>query len=229
MGFLEKIKYIYKEVMFPKKCMLCGKYIDYKNKYFICSECYTKHISHTPNLYQRHTYGIGSIDSVYYAMKYTGKPRKSLHKFKFDGKSFYGDTFGRILYEACKGEDFMNDITIVTCVPSSKKHLRNRGYNQADIIAKAFCKYADLNYANDILIKVKDIPPMNKLTKGQRFKLIKNAFAYNDKHILFDAHVLLIDDVYTTGATSGECARVLKRKGVEKVTVLTLFSNDYGF
>ena len=102
------------------------------------------------------------------------------------------------------------------------------GNTSYDIIAKAFCEYAHLNYASDLLIKTNDTLPMSKLTKAKRFKHIKNAFNYNDNHILFDAHVLLIDDVYTTGATTGECARVLKRKGVEKVTVLTVFSNDYG-
>lgn len=179
-------------------------------------------------LYERHTYGIGSIDNVYYAIKYTGHPKKALQKFKFDNKSFYGETFGRILYESCKNEDFMKDITIATCVPSSKKHMKRRGYNPADIIASGFSKYAQINYISDLLVKVKETLPMSKLTKAKRFKHIKNAFEYNDNHILFDAHVLLIDDVYTTGATTGECARTLKKKGVEKVTVLTVFSNDYG-
>lgn len=208
--------------------MLCGCYINYSNKYFICKSCYTKHIEYNKTLYERHTYQIGSIDKVYYAIKYTGRPKKALQKFKFGDKPFYGQTFARILYEACKNEAFIKNVDIVTCVPSTKKHMRQRGYNQADIIAKAFCEYAHLNYASDLLIKTNDTLPMSKLTKAKRFKHIKNAFNYNDNHILFDAHVLLIDDVYTTGATTGECARVLKRKGVEKVTVLTVFSNDYG-
>lgn len=207
--------------------MLCGKYIDYSNKYFICKECFVKYINQK-TLNERHTYGIGNIDSVFYAVKYTGRPRHALHKFKFYGKSFYGDTFARILYEACKDKPFLKDIDIVTCVPSGKKRLKRRGYNPADIIASGFSAYAKMNYISDLLIKVKETPPMNKLTKANRFKYIKNAFKYNDSHILFDAHVLLIDDVYTTGATTGECARMLKKKGVEKVTVLTLFSNDYG-
>ncbi len=208
--------------------MICKRHIHYSNKYYICKDWYLALASKSNNLYQRHTYGIGSIDNVYYAMKYKGLPRKAMHRFKFGGKSFYGETFGRILYETAKDADFMKDIDMVTCVPSSKKNQTKRGYNQADILAKSFSHFAGMDYTNDLLIKTKDIPPMNKLRKAQRFKYIKNAFSYNDNYILFDAHILLIDDIYTTGATTCECARVLKTKGVETVTVLTLFSNDYG-
>lgn len=228
MKFFDKFKYTLKEVLFPKRCMFCGHYIDFSNRYFICKSCYTKHISDNKTLFERHTYGIGSIDKVFYAIKYTGNPRQALHKFKFGGKSFYGHTFSRILYESCKDKPFLKDIDIVTCVPSGKKNLKRRGYNPADIIASEFSKYAKMDYISDLLIKEKETPPMNKLRKAERFKYIKNAFKYNDNHILFDAHVLLIDDVYTTGATTGECARILKKKGVENVMVLTVFSNDYG-
>ena len=227
MNFYNKAVYILKEILFPKKCMCCGKYIHYTNKYFICEECYKNQAGKYKSLFEKYAGVNFDIDNVYYAVKYAGTLKKAFIKMKFGGKKFYADTFARMLYEHTKGADFLDSVDVITCVPMSKSRLKRRGYNQSDVVAKSFSEYTGHKYNNTLLFKLKNLPPLSKMKKAERFKQIIGAFGYNDENILFDAHVLLIDDIYTTGATTGECAKILKSKGVDRVTVLTIFSNEY--
>lgn len=111
---------------------------------------------------------------------------------------------------------------LVVAVPSHFKRWQERGFNQAHLIAKKFAKKTSLPYQKNALVRLLDTEKQVGKTGSQRRKNIKGAISINHFVLPAPKHVLLIDDVITTGSTANEIATVLKSEGVHKVTVMTL-------
>ena len=115
-------------------------------------------------------------------------------------------------------------------VPLHPSRLRQRGFNQASLLIRSWSRIAhrplcDLSHnrlEDDLLIRTKHTEPQSALGRAQRTLNIKNAFGLNGEKKVQGASILLIDDVYTTGATVNECGRLLLRSGARQVDVLTL-------
>lgn len=112
-------------------------------------------------------------------------------------------------------------IDLVTWVPIHPRKLKLRGYNQAELLAKALSFNLGLP-CMDLLSKKKETKPQSKLNREERLKNILGVFEPKPSIMVFGKRILLVDDVITTGATASECARVLKKMGAEKVYVLAL-------
>ena len=108
----------------------------------------------------------------------------------------------------------------VTFIPSSKDTIKNRGYNQAQLIADDICDIMDLKVV-DLAEKVKDLPPQEKMDYLGRFDNMKGAFVLKQKP---PKSLLVIDDVKTTGATLNEFSKLVKKHGCKKVYCLTFAS-----
>jgi len=102
-------------------------------------------------------------------------------------------------------------------VPLHKRKLKLRGYNQAEELAKEISKVFKIPLLNNALIKTKNTPAQVELKKEERRENIKNAFLCKNPGAIKNKKILLVDDVFTTGATMEECARVLKNKGAKEV------------
>ena len=104
----------------------------------------------------------------------------------------------------------------------TKKKIAQRGYNQTELIAKLLAKKTEnLQYRKDILIKVKNNKIQSTLGKKQRIENVKNAYKLKNIQIIKQKNILIIDDIYTTGATVNECAKVISQQ-CQKVGVLTI-------
>lgn len=114
-----------------------------------------------------------------------------------------------------------NNIAFDNCflvpVPLEKRRLKWRGFNQAEEIAKGLADYLKIPLINDCLIKIKETPPQMELSSEERKENIKGVFLVKDKEVIRNKKILLVDDVYTTGSTMEECARVLKESGAKEV------------
>ena len=109
---------------------------------------------------------------------------------------------------------------VIIPVPLCKSRLHERGYNQSELLAKEIADYLALPIMNDVLIRIKKTTPQKNMTPTERMENMKGAFA-----VVGDVrgkHILLIDDVYTTGATTGECAKMLKTAGAKTIAILTV-------
>ena len=113
-------------------------------------------------------------------------------------------------------------ISFIIPVPLHKKRLRERGFNQSEFIAGLIGNLYQIPVLSDLLTKTVPTLPQATLTKVERAKNIKGAFQVKESSYIQKGTVLLIDDVYTTGATVNECARVLKRAKAEQVYVFAL-------
>jgi ComF family protein len=108
---------------------------------------------------------------------------------------------------------------LLTPVPLHPKRIKNRGFNQSLLLARAF---PEAPVAREAVVRTRHTAPQVGLNPKQRQDNVKGAFAVTDPALVKGKHVLLVDDLYTTGATVKECARVLRRAGASRVEVLTV-------
>lgn len=153
-----------------------------------------------------------------------------IHCFKYRGKIQLARPLGELLLTAFMLFWGKDSIDIILPVPLHPGRLRRRGFNQAhllirnwpDLAARGFCDLPRIRIERDVLIRKIPTPPQTALGRAQRAVNIKNAFDLNREETIAGKRVLLIDDVYTTGATVNECGRLLLSRGAQKVDVLTL-------
>jgi ComF family protein len=116
----------------------------------------------------------------------------------------------------------MQGYTMIMPVPLHIRRLRERGFNQSLLLAKVLSARYTIPLDFVTLKRERDTPPQTTMGRKERQANIKGAFVVADKESVRKQHVLLIDDVYTTGSTLAECTRVLLKNGAARVGVLTL-------
>ena len=161
---------------------------------------------------------------------YQGGLREMIHLLKYANVFPAAKVLGRMVAQAIDGlEPLFGDGTILVIpVPLHKSKRRQRGFNQAALIAKASLKFhpaGRFHLAPNILLRQRDTESQIAMTRNQRLENLRGAFAINRagqvNDQVRDNEVLLVDDVLTTGATAAECARVLLKAGASKVWVAT--------
>ena len=114
---------------------------------------------------------------------------------------------------------------LIIPVPVHIKKLKRRGYNQADLLARDLSVLSGIPYFSDILIRTADTPPQKALSPQARLDNLQSAFLFNRKYEMLSRQiqtVLLVDDIYTTGATMENCTRVLIKAGFSDVCICTV-------
>jgi ComF family protein len=153
--------------------------------------------------------------------------RELIHLLKYGGVRPASNVLGRMLAEAIAALEpsFPAQSIAVIPVPLHRTKLRQRGFNQAELIARAAVKGfnpARLRVSAAVLERKRDTASQIGLTTHQRRANLRGAFGVVRPEIVKGREVLVVDDVYTTGATVSECARVLRRAGATKVWVATV-------
>lgn len=122
------------------------------------------------------------------------------------------------------GADLITPQSILVPAPLHRRRLLARRYNQSAMLAKWVANFAGSPYAPDLLIRTRPTPPQKNLSASARKRNVAGAFAVSDKgaSAITNAHIVLIDDVLTTGATLSACAQALKKGGAERVDALLL-------
>ena len=215
---LEKIL----NLIYPPTCGICGK-ID---KNFLCAECLK-----AVNLLKRnHIDFYDKKDNYYnkhfYIFEYNDLIRDKILDYKFNNNAYLYKTFEKILINDKIICDFINCYDIIIPVPIHKRRKRERGYNQTELIIKTYIKESKKNTLmyNNVLIKVKNNNRQSELSKKERKENVKDAYCLDNikSHLLEGKKILIFDDIYTTGNTVKECARVLNEARVKTIDVLTI-------
>ncbi len=120
------------------------------------------------------------------------------------------------------GADILADADIIVPVPLHRWRLLRRRYNQAAIIGRAIAKECGKNFVPDALTRTRATPAQGHLKAKERAQNVKRAFALHPARSVSGKKIVLVDDVYTTGATVNECVKVLLRAGAAEVSILTL-------
>ena len=200
------------DFLFPRRCPFCGAVT---GKQLLCDTC-----RDTLPRCERVRYGadFGRCAAPLY---YEGTVRKAILDFKFNGKTGALDCFGRMMAETA-AEVYSGEFDAVTWVPVSKKRLKKRGFDQARFLAGSMC--VDWHVMPlETLRKVRDNPPQSGIDDpAERRANVLDAYDPVSPEQFAGKRLLLVDDICTTGATLGECARVLKAAGAAEVLCLTL-------
>ncbi len=153
---------------------------------------------------------------------YNDASRRLILNFKFNDKTSFVHTFTPWMIRA--GKELIYDSDYIIPIPLHPKKLRQRRFNQAALLAHEIAKKTSGNYLPDGLVSTRLTSPQKGLSKKRRVANVGGAFAIHDNHLNAFAHkkVLLIDDIFTTGATLNEASRMLKNAGAAEVNVLTI-------
>ncbi|NNL41725.1 MAG: ComF family protein [Desulfobacterales bacterium] len=155
---------------------------------------------------------------------------KVIHHLKYRGKIQLARPLGWLLFAAFIRFWDINQIDLVIPVPLHLRRLRQRGFNQAYLLvrkwkqlaAKLSINISDIAVERNMLVRSRWTEPQTGLEREKRMKNIKNAFQVNHCFKISEKRILLVDDVFTTGATVNECAKTLLSSGAKRVDVLTL-------
>ena len=215
MGFNDELNKITDNllgVFFPRKCPFCGKLT---GKTLLCETCGAA----LPRCEEvRQGADFGRCTAPLY---YEGQVRDAILAFKFKAKLGGLDAFGRLMAQTA-AERYSGEFDAITWVPVSKKRLKKRGFDQARYLTASMC--VDWHVAPlETLRKMTDNPPQSGLEDAAaRRANVLGVYKAVSPEQFAGKRLLLVDDVCTTGATLGECARVLKAAGAAEVLCLTL-------
>lgn len=197
-------------LFFPPKCPFCTRVLD---RVGICETC-ERELPWTAEA-ENHWEGPEGLHCAA-PLWYEDKVRNGILRFKFQGASAAAEPMGELMAR-CAAEQFGGEFDTVTWVPVSKKRLRERGYDQAELLARAACRLWDTK-PERLLTKIVDNPPQSTLTEpAARRANVLGVYETARGVELCGKRILLIDDICTTGATLAECARVLQFAGAECV------------
>lgn len=153
---------------------------------------------------------------------YNDASRQVILDFKYGDKLHAVKTF--VPWMQRTGRDLIDTADLIVPVPLHWRRLWSRRYNQAAILSAALATATGKNHAPDLLRRRRHTAPQKGLSRAERKENIRNAFVVHPAYAetIRGRHILLIDDVLTTGATLNECARVLKNAGASGVSILTI-------
>lgn len=190
---------------FETRCKKCSRPVD--NNSIICPACQVI----------RYKYDIAIASTIY-----EKQMREALLSYKFAGQFYKYKTFAKLMLSEMNKHSYLPNFDIIVSVPSTKKRNKHKGFDHIEPIAKYISRALKVRYERKGVRKIKETPPQSTLTFKERFLSVKGAYKLNKKLNFKAKSVLLIDDIYTTGATASEIAGLLKRSGAKFVAVLTL-------
>lgn len=218
------------QLLFPSdiKCIVCGKEISPK-RYGLCSDCKLSLNDNFCVRCGRHKVGIGDycgecseiplyFDEARSAVDYDGNAVDIVRRLKYGNARYLVEPMSEYLLDVLLMSDWQ--AKCITFVPTERSRRRKRGYNQAELLAKSLSARIDLPYVT-LLEKVKKTVNQAKLYRSARMENLKDSFVAVGKP---PDHIILIDDVMTTGSTLNECAKTLKKAGAKIVYALTFAS-----
>lgn len=211
------------EVLYPSKCILCGRVLG-KQETDLCGICRVNAPFYPYSRVKPAPKGIlnlrflDSFTSVWY---YEGDVRRSIHRFKFCRAAHLSAGYGRMVAMRL-AESFPEGVDYLTWVPVSTLRRMSRGYDQSELLARAVGRELCFPPVR-LLKKIRNTrPQFRQATPEARRANVAGAFAPFESIDLTDKRVVLLDDIYTTGATASECGRILRQMGAGEVHIVTI-------
>lgn len=204
------------ELLYPWRCVFCDRVLKDTD---ICIEC-GKNLPYTKgdSIYQK----LPFIEKCVSPLYYRDRVRDAVHRYKFYGCRAYSRRFGAMMAKCVENNLDCGGIDVISWIPLSKKRLRKRGYDQARLLAEEIS--VDIGVpCVPLLRKIRDNKAQSTTRDAkQRAANVAGAYVLAAETDVIGKHILLIDDVVTTGSTLSEAARVLKKAGAKTVWAAAL-------
>ncbi|MCI9087723.1 MAG: ComF family protein [Clostridia bacterium] len=208
------------DFIFPSTCGFCDK----MGEGYLCQDCKRKITNSNFYFNQLDFYQNKDtfIDEHFYLFSYTEPIRGKILQYKFEDKAYLANTIYEFFMNNEKLYGFLKKYDIMIPIPISSSRKRERGYNQSELLARKISKMANIHIETQALKKAKNNQPQSSLNKEQRRENVKNVYKVQNELKIQNKKILLFDDIYTTGSTANECARMLRAFGSQAVGILTI-------
>jgi ComF family protein len=214
------------DLIFPRHCCVCGETLSRQER-DICLNC----LYHLPKIEPHHKLEIeqtfwGKIEierAASYMYYRKGSPYNALmHKLKYKDAPEVGTRLAEMAAKELLDSGFFDGITLIVPLPLSKKKLRKRGYNQCDYIARGISEKTGIPVATDLIKRTKANETQTHKTRDERWLNVEGIFSATEPQAMEGQHILLVDDVATTGATLHACIATLLTTPNVRISVFAL-------
>lgn len=232
-----------KEIFYPRHCLLCREKIPFDDqKDLVCRECLKEISPHLPPFCRKCGRGLTQentashicaecqnarfyFERAWTVCNYQKNARALIHQFKYKNKIYLSLPLAELMIDFIQQYHLpLNHCDYLIPIPLSPAKLREREFNQAEVLAKRIAGHFGIRLLSGNLKRIRNTHAQADLDKESRWRNIAGAFKITNPDTIKEKTILLLDDVLTTGATASEASRVLKNAGASAVYVLTLAS-----
>lgn len=215
-------------LFFPHNCIGCGSDI-LSEESFLCLTCindlpHTHFALHANNPVEKIFWGripvVHAMSELYFTK--ASIVQNIIHEFKYKGNKKVGLYLGKLMGRTLLNCDRFKDIDYLIPLPLFEKKEKSRGYNQAEILCSGISEVMNIPLLSKIVIRKKSTETQTKKARSERWLNVNTSFSILDRNILLDKHILLVDDVVTTGATLEACASEILTISNTRVSIATL-------
>jgi len=212
------------DFIYPPLCLNCGNSLSEQEE-LICEKCWNA----TP--FNENYFSAEDINSItgplyfsefHWCFSIDENILKIIHNFKYSGFKKLKYRLGEFLVKRIYTIINSQPVDLIVPVPLHKKREKSRGYNQSALLCEAIIGKLNVPYSSNILKKTVNNKSQTSLTRDERAQNVKGVFAIEDVQEIKNKHVLIIDDVFTTGSTINECSKVLMENDAKRITALTV-------
>lgn len=216
------------ELLFPKNCEACGKPLN-RHENVICSHC----LYHLPRTHF-HLHKENPVKEIFHGRVFLnsatsflffnkgGKVQHLIHQLKYNGKKEIGIYLGSLLGKELSQSMLYHDVDFIIPVPLHPVKEKKRGYNQSQIVCMGMAQEMEAEVAMDVLFRKYHSTTQTRKSRYERWENVKDIFELKRTSKLEEKHVLLVDDVITTGSTIEACGNLLATIPGIKISVSSL-------
>lgn len=214
-------------LFYPSLCAACREPL-LKNERIICATCmmelpYTEFHYEKDNPVEKLFWGRAPVHfatALCYFRK-SGRVQEMLHQLKYKGNTRVGELLGIELGKQIKSSPYFGQIDLIAPVPLHPGKERSRGYNQSLFIAQGIADITEIELQPDLLRRVKNNSTQTKKSRFDRYKNVETIFLVEEPEVIYGKHILLVDDVITTGATLEACCNIVLQEKDTRVSIAT--------
>ena len=221
-GMLQAFLQGVSQLIFPDNCLLCRQFLNSHHQRQLCPQCLGS-LALNPTPFSRQSPPVlFAFDQAWSICLYNETAQKLLHTFKYNSKTSLHKTFVPLMIDFIDRHHIpLQEFDLISPVPLHPVRLRERGYNQSALLSLPLSQHYHVLHTEDLLIRHKQTPTQTELGAKQRWTNMEGAFKIKSSTDVMGKKIVLIDDLYTTGATLHHAALALKTAGAAQVGVLT--------
>ncbi|MCQ2979434.1 MAG: ComF family protein [Clostridia bacterium] len=205
--------------LFPPRCYMCGKVHDKYEESLVCDDC--KSIYKQYRVDKKFFDGDGKEIGIG-IYRYDGVVRFLIQKLKYEKNKKIAYALSELAFEDVKNFLLKHHVNYIVPMPIHKDRLKERGFNQSELIAKRLSEKLNIPYRTDVIGRSRYTIPQSKLKNEERRDNVKNSFEILNEIEVMGKDIFLVDDIYTTGSTIEECSKVLYEHNTRKVYFLSI-------
>lgn len=221
-------------LLYPRYCFACQEGL-VKGEETVCSRCMIElprtqyHFEEENALFKRLNGRIPlSFAFSFFLFRKGGKVQQLLHALKYSNHPEIGETLGEVYGAELQQANYGEKFNVIVPVPLHATRKRKRGYNQSEEFAKGLSKSLNIPFSGNALERITKTETQTRKSKLKRWQNVSEVFRLKEHDRIANQHVLLVDDVITTGATIEACAQVLLENGCSAISIASIAYAEEG-